>query len=199
MNYFRSAIIIATLACCFSGCGTPEIAEYRQGQLITATVFNLHTANMGIHPDRSVLDDPNNPFRHYWVTEDAKWDINDHAGDVAAFYCWASILAWEPTGEHQYYSAEKLRAMVENDRVNGSTKVFVRDMAIRAYQAVLDHFPSSVSYLADGVRSFPLAPLAYQAIVEMGGTVTGGWVMIETPSGPQVIQLDNDADNEETP
>ena len=46
----------------------------------------------------------------------------------------------------------------------------VRDLAIDAYQALLDHFPGSVSYLADGETTFDLEPLACQGIVDLGGT-----------------------------
>lgn len=197
MNTLKYAAVL--LLAMTSSCGSPDVAIYVEGRNIVDMSFNLYTANMGIHPDTSVLDDPNNPFSNGRVGPQTKWNINDSAGAVAAFYCWASMLIYEPTGEHQYYAAEQLREMVDTELVSGSTRVFVRDMALRAYQAVLDHFPASVSYLEDGIRSFPLAPLAYQAIIDMGGTVEGGWVLVETSSGKQVIQIDNDAAKEETP
>jgi hypothetical protein len=60
-------------------------------------------------------------------------------------------------------------------------------MTVRAYQSVLDNFPDAVSYLADGVTFFPLNILAYDAIVELGETPTGGWVVVTSEEGDRVL------------
>ena len=60
-------------------------------------------------------------------------------------------------------------------------------MTVRAYQSVLDNFPDSVSYLADGVTSFPLNIIAYDALIELGETPTGGWAVILDEDGKRVL------------
>ena len=59
-------------------------------------------------------------------------------------------------------------------------------MAVNAHNALLEHFPDAVSYLADGVTYFPLAPLSYEALVTLGADVSN-WHRIETEDGGIVI------------
>ena len=68
----------------------------------------------------------------------------------------------------------------------------VRDMTIAAFQSVLDNFPGSVTFDVTGTIPFSLPPLAYREIVDMGGTVENGWVLIETANGgAEVIRRDS--------
>ena len=164
-----------------------EAAQYMYGVDLTTLEFNLYTANMGIHPDVSVMSDPNNPFVDSVIGADNKWVVNNFGGSIAAFYCWATILSQQPTGEHQYYAAFSLRDIWENELASSELLPFVKQMAIRAFQAVLDHFPESVSYDVTGVFSFPMAPLAYEAIEAMGGIVQGGWLKVSTPDGGSAV------------
>jgi hypothetical protein len=173
-------------------CDVPP-AEYVYGVDLTGLTFNLHTANMGVYPDTSVLEDPHNLFAHSAIAPDTKWDINNFAGPVAAFYCWATMLTREPTGEHQYYTATALADIWDTALAPDAALPFVRQMAIDAFQSVLDSFPGSVSYDITGTWSFRLAPLAYEGIVEMGGSVKG-WVLVQTPDGgTEVIPVDDDS------
>ena len=160
---------------------------YRYGFDLTELEFNLHTADMGIHPDKSVLEDPNNPFRWGSMEQDTKWTIENTGRVVARFYSWATMLAREPAGEHQYYTAE---ALAELWRTEGTDEVylpFVKTMAIRGYQSVLDNFPYSVSYLPDGVTSFPLNILAYDALVDLGVTPAGDWYVVTSEDGKRIL------------
>ena len=88
---------------------------------------------------------------------------------TVAFYGWASVLAFQPTGEHQYYAASNLKAIYQKEECPPEYLETVKEMAIAAYNSVLTNFPDSISYLADGVTSFPLAPLAEQGIAELNG------------------------------
>ena len=45
--------------------------------------------------------------------------------------------------------------------------------AVRGYQVVLDEFRDDVTYDATGTIPYALAPLAYDAILSMGGTPEG--------------------------
>jgi len=92
------------------------------------------------------------------------------------------MLAFEQTGEHQYYTAAALHSMYLRQESNPEDIYAVRDLAIAGYQAQLDYFPSGVSYLADGVTSFPLAPLSCQGIIDLGGTPNGDCDMKTTDS-----------------
>ena len=59
----------------------------------------------------------------------------------------------------------------------------MREMAIGAYQSVLDNFPDAVSYDSKGKTFFELVTSAFNGIIELGGTPTGGWVLVQGPDG----------------
>ncbi len=114
--------------------------------------------NEGIYPDISVLNDPFNPYKNadYGSLDVQKWGMVGSKNPEKDFYIWATLLALGPNGENQFYTAMALR----NAKLN--------DMAMRAYQAVLDYFPDAVSYTKEGYK-WLLADAASQAIIEMGG------------------------------
>ena len=66
--------------------------------------------------------------------------------------------------------------------------MWVREIAIGGYQAMLDNFPEARSYDISGRWSWPLAPLAYQGIVDLGGSPEGDWVLVDTPDGLQLVK-----------
>ena len=66
------------------------------------------------------------------------------------------------------------------------------DLAIGAYQAVLDTFPGSVTFSADGNIAFGLATPAYQGIGPRGGTPRGGWTLVTTADGGLVAVKTSD-------
>ena len=160
---------------------------YRYGFNLTELEFNLHTADMGVHPDKSVLDDPNNPFKWGSMEQDTKWDIENTGRVVARFYSWATMLAREPAGEHQFYTAKALDEIWQAERADPVYLPFIKTMAIRGYQSLLDNFPRSVSFLPDGVTSFPLNILAYDALVALGETPTGDWCVITDENGRRIL------------
>ena len=163
------------------GCQPPEPAEFVYGFDMSTLEINLLSPHMGVHPSTVVLDDPNNPFTGRPLLED-KWTIEDTGYPAVRFYGWATQLAVEPIGENQFYTAKALDDCYRLNCVPSDQLYYVWQLAIDAYQAQLDHFPGSVGYLADGVTSFPFAPLAYSAIEALGGTVDG-WIMVEDEEG----------------
>jgi hypothetical protein len=182
----RHLTLALALVSLLGGC-TTEPAEYLYATDLWELEFNLHSQDMGIHPDVSVLDDPNNPFRWSGVGSATKWEIEGAGLNIASFYAWATLLVVQPTGEHQFYAARNLHDMYIREEVDDEHLLAIRGMAIRGYQALLDYFPDGVSYLADGSTFFSLAPLAYQGIIDLGASPQGGWTLITLPDGRTVL------------
>jgi len=174
-----SPLTIAVLA--LAGC--TRTPAYLYGRDFTNLEFQAFSANEGVYPDRSILDDPNNPFSTDPPTDDGKWVLEANAGPVAAFYSWATLNAINPYGEAQYYTAHDLQQIFRTGQASADQLPAARDLAIRGYQAVLDNFPTSVTYDLTGKIAFSLATMAYQGIVGLGGTVQGGWVLIKAEDG----------------
>lgn len=175
-----------------AGLGTSacyEEAEYVYGERFEGRLFQVYDGREGIYPSQSVLEDPLNPFRNAPPFGDEKWDIeSSNAGPVLKFYSWASVLATQPTGENQFYTAASLAQIYEQGLAPDEELTDVRDMAVAAYQSMLDNFPDAVTFDATGQFAYPLATPAYQAMVELGGPIDGGWVLVETSSGPTAVQ-----------
>jgi hypothetical protein len=147
------------------------------------TELTLFSPNQGVHPDRSVLDDPANPFVAGALADETVWQLQSNGGNVAAFYAWATANARGASGERQYYTALDLKAIYQLDQAAEDDREAVRDLAIRGFQAVLDYFPEAVTYDATGTIAYELATPSVQAILDLGGEVTGGWVLVMTDSG----------------
>ncbi len=164
-----------------SACYDPSSFVY--GEPLDDLTLQLHAPDVGIYPDTSVLDDPNNPFAHATPGADTKWQIQSSGHHVAAFYAWATVLAREPGGEAQFYVGNNLVSVYQNGEASQESLPQVREQALRAFQSVLDNFPTSVTYDATGTIAYELVTPAYKAIVDMGGTVHGGWVLMRTANG----------------
>jgi hypothetical protein len=166
--------------------GCTKTPSYLYGRDVSSLVFVAYSKNVGVYPDRSILDDPNNPFAGDPPTDDGKWTLEANAGPVAAFYSWATLDANNPNGEAQFYTAHDLQQIFRTGQASADQLPVAQDLAIRGYQAVLDYFPTSVTYDATGKIAFSLATMAYQGIVGLGGTVQGGWVLIKAEDGSDV-------------
>lgn len=125
----------------------------------------------GVHPDTSVLDNPANPFAE-GIDAEVKWQILA-ADCTPGFYAFATALAYQPTGEHQFYAARCLHTVYDAGRLAPDDTYWGWSAAVRGYQVVLDTFPDSVTYDATGTIAYPLAPLAYEAILDLGATPEG--------------------------
>jgi hypothetical protein len=149
--------------------------------------FRLYSDDVGAHPFKDVLADPDNPFVVSGVGAETKWQLLADGGNVAAFYAWAMLLAREPTGEHQCYAARMAASIAATGATPEAERARLRKIALRGYQAVLDAFPESVTYDALAKTAFRLATPAYQAIIDLGGRPRGDWVVVATPDGGREV------------
>lgn len=139
----KLTVILLSLAIfIISGCDPKDGTLLTELELPTDYTLNLFSVNEGIHPDTSVLDDPENPYANASVGMENVWDLNDECPSAKAkFYLWATILANIPIGEHQYFTAKSLHELYT---VGGSENA--REQAKKAYRATLDHFFASVTW-----------------------------------------------------
>jgi hypothetical protein len=167
--------------------GCTKQPAYVYGRDLSKVQFHAFSANMGIYPDQSILDDPNNPFATDPPTYDPVhhgiWDLEASAGPVPSFYGWATLNALGPGGEAQYYTAVSLKQIFQTGQAAESEMPAVRSLGVRAFQAVLDYFPTAVTYDASGKIASELVTPSYQGIVALGGTVQGGWVLVKGEDG----------------
>jgi hypothetical protein len=166
-----------------TGCaadGVPWTAEGLPDSL------HLDSSDEGVYPDRSVLDDPANPFAVGALDDKTVWTLQASGGNVAAFYAWATATARGATGERQYYVALDLKAIHDLGQCDESEIPEVASRAIRGYQAVLDHFPTAVTYDASGTHAYELATPSVQGIIALGGTPQNGWVLVTKEDGTMV-------------
>lgn len=158
-------LTLTLLAAC-----APEPATWRTGEDLRDLRFDPYTADVGVYPDTSILDDPNNPFADGLDPNgDLKWQVNDSGCDRAV-YSWATALAIQPMGEHQFYTAGCMQDLYEGGRVADEDLYLVWTLAVRGYEAILEEFPDDVTYDATGTIAYPLAPLAEQALLDLGAT-----------------------------
>ena len=163
--------------------GCADDGDPWSGENLAGMTLSLHSKDVGVYPDQSVLSDPGNPFAGGAIGEQTIWQIQSSGGNVAAFYAWATALARGASGERQYYAALDLKAIYQMNQAVAEDMPQVRDNAIRGFQAVLDHFPDAVTYDATGTIAWDLATPSVLAILEMGGKVEGGWVIVQTENG----------------
>ncbi len=165
--------------------GCTKTPAYLYGRDFTSLVFHGYSPNEGVHPDRSILDDPNNPFATDPPTDDGKWVLEANAGPVAAFYSWATLDADNPNGEAQFYAAHDLQQIFRTGQASADQLPIAQDLAVRGYQAVLDYFPTSVTYDTTGKIAFSLATMACEGIIGLGGTPKG-WKLVKAEDGSDV-------------
>lgn len=166
----------------------PEPPEWYYGEDLHELVVVPVSWEEGVYPDTSVLGDPANPFvvgADLDPNGDLKWEVL--ATDCAAgFYAFGTALALAPTGENQFYTSHCLQTLYDAARLRPEDTYWGWSAAVRGYQQVLDSFPGSVTYDATGTEAWPLAPLAYDAIVSMGATPEG-WVKVVGEDGQVAI------------
>ena len=170
--------------------GCVEAPPYYYAEVIKGKEFIPFHDQVGIYPNISVINDPNNPFRGHSIGSETRWMIESDGDPVAGFYSWATLLASIPTGEHQFYTALNLKSIYQQEQTQEMYLDQVRLLAIQGFQAVLDYFPNAVTYDQTGKIPYGLATLAYQNIIDLDGVPQGGWTLVATPEGNQVaIQI----------
>ena len=175
-NFFLGCSLLVCTGC------APTTAEYQYGFALSDVEFSYFDDTEGVYPSNSTLSNPKNPFSE---TMPSKWDIESAGYPAASFYSWATILAFEPTGEHQFYAAQSLHNIYDQNICMREECYFVHKMAISAYTTQLDFFSYSVSYTADGIP-FPIDILAYDAIISLGGSVEN-WTKILDEEGTEIL------------
>jgi hypothetical protein len=179
--------LVGALALAAAGCTSD--ATYDYGESIAGLKLALSDANEGIFPSLAALSDPNNPFADATMGDQTKWNVQSSGEPVAAFYAWATVNARQPYGESQYYVAFNLKATYAAGAAAVDDLPMLRAQAIRAYQTVLDYFPDAVTYNAAGTTTYDLATPSYQAILDLGGKVQGGWILLQTAEGqPRAVK-----------
>jgi hypothetical protein len=176
--------ILLVLLLSASACG--DDGEFRFGENLSGLQYEFYDVKEGVHPSTVVLENRRNPFRNAAIGTDTKWEILSSGGNAGAFYAWATLLARAPTGEHQYYTATKLRDIYNAREVEGPQLDLVRQMAIAGFQAVLDEFPDSVTFDSTGTQTFRLATPALMGILDLNGDVNGDWVLVVDQNGDLV-------------
>jgi hypothetical protein len=176
------SVLLCLASLSFGAAGCTEATVY-DGESLAGMTLTLYDADVGVHPSVSVLEDPNNPFATSVMGDQTKWNVQDSGQPVPAFYAWATVLARGPYGEAQFYVAKNLQAVFESGAASIDELALIRLQAIRAYQAVLDAFPGAVTYDVTGQIPYELTTPSYLAIVELGGTVSGGWILVTAADG----------------
>ncbi len=175
----RDALLFTFL---LAGCAEP--ATYQYGLDLTDLEFVPFSPAEGVHPDQSVLLDPNNPFQG-GIGAETKWDVFS-AGPVHGFYAMATSLVQIPTGEHQYMAALSAHTIYEDELAAPADLYLVYDIAVQGYRTVLEDFTDDVTYDATGTYSWYVAPLAYQGLEELGGD-TSGYALITADDGTLTV------------
>ncbi len=136
-------ILLLSLGLLFStGCDRKTGDMLTMLELPTDYALDLYSANEGVYPNTSVLQNPANPFAHANINMQNVWDFNDSAPSAKAkFYLWATMLTQVPMGEHQYFTAKSLHELYT---LGGS--INAREQAKKAYRATLDHFFDDVTW-----------------------------------------------------
>jgi hypothetical protein len=135
-------IIISLAILLITGCDRKDGNIITSLELPTDYVLNLYSINEGVHPDTSVLDNPENPYADASLSMENVWDFEAECpSPKAKFYLWATMLAQIQTGEYQYFAAKSLHELYT---VGGSENA--KAQAKKAYRAVLDHFFDSVTW-----------------------------------------------------
>ena len=173
-----------------AACGDPR--EYRVAIDTQEVTFEFFSSTEGIYPSRVTLSNPNNPFVRYSIGAETKFAFEDGPSSAAGFYAWATALTNEPTGENQFFVGSNLRGLLEAAEVPDDQRESVRELAIAAFQSVLDNFPDSLLFDATAARSFRLATPSYLGIIELNGKPEGDWVLVQDEDGNPVAVRSTD-------
>ena len=204
-------VLIGAAALGLAGCESSERDE-KDGELFNATllptdvVLNLACADVGVHPETCVLDDPENPFALVPITEyninkpDDEFNKFNLANSIplgpngakARFYLWATALARFPSGENQYYTAKALHELFDANSNAISEDELVREQAKKAYRSVLDNFFGSVTvftcFACIPESNFPV-PLNELVADHLYRTESTGWRRLVPGDPTQVLEL----------
>ena len=112
-SYIKLSFLGLVLAA--AACG--DDGQYEFGFNTTGIEFELFDPTEGIHPSKVTLNNPNNPFRLYGVSDETRFAILGDGGNAGAFYAWATLLTEIPIGENQFFTAVSLRNLYLSNEV----------------------------------------------------------------------------------
>ncbi len=187
-------MLVAALA--LGGCTKTPV--YLYGRDFTKLEYVYTGPTTGVYPSLTILDDPNNPFAYDLPSEevkgddpkpDTKWILQASAGPIASYYAWGTVLARNPYGEAQFFTAKNLEQIFRTGQVGKGEQSKVAEQGVNAFQAMLDYFPDAVTYDASGKIPSYLATPALQGLLGLGGTAKGGWVLVMGDDGqPKAVR-----------
>ena len=189
----RLLMILVCSVACLPACGSREREPVGAIDL-NAVTFHVFSPDLGVHPSKSVLQDPNNPFASVPIDElnngtpedpGDKWQIDLGAPAPAAFYAWATALTGAQNGENQYYTAGKLQKIYTDGLVAADQLEAVRELAIAAFTAQLVYFPEDYNRDAAGNPQWDYATGSLKAIRDLGGVAPPTWVLVVDADGQE--------------
>lgn len=178
-SYIKLSLLVLVLV--IAACGDDPTYEF--GIPTDEIQFEFFDVTEGIHPSTVTLINPRNPFRDIVISDDQKFAIQNSDSSAGAFYAWAALLANIPIGENQFFTAVSLRNIYESDELAEENREIVRQMAVDAFQSVLDCFPESVLFDSSGELTTRFATLAFVQILELRGVPQGDWTLVEDTNG----------------
>ena len=176
-----SPILLLLTAGCIS-----EPSEYFYGVDLAGIEFVVQSPKQGVWPDSTVLNIEENPFALTGVSQDQAWELLAAGQMTAAWYAWATVLTVEAYGQPQYNSAFIAHEIYNGNLADDEDLVWIREIAVGGYTVMLEEWPDSRQYSADGSYSWPLAPLAYEGLLSLGGSVEG-FALVETVDGEYAV------------
>ena len=185
MNAVNKWLLVGLGLLTLSACEELPDPEYLYGEQIGGLEFVVLDPDQGVHPNASIMQHPDNPFRR-GISLESKFAVQG-AGPVPAFYGWATALVQEPTGEHQFFTASAARDIYLSERAEPEDLVYARDIAVRGYREVLITFPdSAATYDATGTVRYDLLAQTIDNLNALGGVVPPGWSVVESADGTRV-------------
>lgn len=140
------SVAAALMAVSLAGCGGDTASD--NGQIVntvelpTDAFTYLYCPEVGVGEESCVLYDPVNPYARADISDTTKWDLaTDAPSSKSRFYLWATALVRNAQGENQFYTADSLHNIF-----NEEGSVLARDQAKKGYRAVLDNFYGSVTF-----------------------------------------------------
>jgi hypothetical protein len=150
-NIFIGLILALTLVN-ITGCGSDGSYTSNGITLPTDSFLTLYCDNVGIDPEKCILNDPANPYRFVAIeTDPAQKDAPNYVFTMSEsapsaksrFYLWATALAKTSTGDFQFQVATALHQLYTEGKSDTA-----RRQAFKAYSTVLgnSNFRGSSTY-----------------------------------------------------
>jgi hypothetical protein len=148
--------------------------------------LDLYCADIGLHTETCILDDPANPYARTPMDNEGKFELDALAPSATAkFYLWGTALARGvgAPGENQFFVAYSLHLMWAS-----SNSELTRLQAIRAYRSYLDNYFDSVTFFEIPVDSDIFFPQSLNLFT--GQLLFDPTDITNTFNGPRLFNID---------